>query len=66
MSSDQTKLYESIDIWDTLTHCGLVMRYGDIDLGNTWSNVGLSSIEFSSIHLGAIPLEVIKLSQNEF
>ena len=56
-------------IWFIKTHCGLVMPYGDIELGQhwirwwflawqhqtiTWTNVDLSSVRFSSIHLRAI------------
>ena len=52
-----------------LTHCGLVMPYGDTELGKQWlrqwlvacwhhsiiwTNVGLSSVRSSDIHLRAI------------
>ena len=56
-----------------LTHCDLVMPYGDIDLGQhwlrwwlgpvrhqsiTWTNVDLSSVRFSGIHLRAISQKI--------
>ena len=54
---------------DTLTHCSLVTPYGDRDLGqvmacclmaptHTWTNVDLSSVRFSGIHLRAILYEI--------
>ena len=59
-----------------LTHCGLVTPFGDIDLGQhwlrqwlgawrhqaiTWTNVALSSVRFSGIHLRAISSEIPQL-----
>ena len=56
-----------------LTHCGLVMPYGSRDLGQhwfrlwlvawrhqaiTWTNVDLSSLRSSDVHLRAILLEI--------
>ena len=57
----------------TLTHCGLVTPYGDIDLGQhwvrqwlvfwrhqaiTWTNVYFSLVKFCSIHLRATPQRI--------
>ena len=57
LSMSLTKWYTCI----MLTHCGLVMPYGDRDLGQhwrhqaiTWTTVDLSSIRSSGIHLRAI------------
>ena len=59
-----------------LTHFGLVMLYGDINLGQhwlwswldawwqqaiTWANVAKSLKMSSSFHLGAMPQEVFKI-----
>ena len=63
-----------------LTHCGLVTLYGDINLGQhwlrewlvawwhqaiTWTNVHLSSIRSSAIHLTAILQEIPQPSGTE-
>ena len=46
-----------------LTHCGLVTPYGDRDL--TWTNVDLSSVRSSGIHLIAILQEMPQPSVTE-
>ena len=61
----------------SLTHCGLVMPYGDIDLGQhwlrwwlvawrhqaiTWTNVDFTSIGPFSTHLRRISQEMLKIS----
>ena len=51
-----------------LTHCGLVMPYGDIDLYHqdiTWTNVDYSSVRSSDIHLRSISLETSQPSITE-
>ena len=63
-----------------LTHCGLETPYGDIDLGQhwlrqwlvawrhqviTWTNVDLSSVRSSCIHLMAISQEIHQSSMNK-
>ena len=63
-----------------LTHCGLVTPYGDINLGQhwlrqwlvvwqhqtiTWTNVDLSSVRSSGIHLRAILQEIPQSSVTE-
>ena len=64
----------------TLTHCGLVMPYIDIELSQhrlrlwldawrhqaiTWTNVDLSSVRSYGIHLGALSLEDLKKAINK-
>ena len=59
--------------WSDLTHWGLVMPFGDRDLGQhwlrqwlvtwrhqaiTWTNIDLSSVRCSGIHLRAISSEI--------
>ena len=68
VASDNRPLPEPVvtQISDSLTHCGLVMPYGDIYLGQhwwhqaiTWIDVDLSSKVFCGIHLRAISQEVL-------
>ena len=42
-----------------LTHCGLVIPCGNIDLGQHWLRVDLSSKVFCSIHLRVISIEML-------
>ena len=68
--------YLSLDK-DELTHCGLVTPFGGRDLGQhlfrewlvawrhqaiTWTNVDLSSLRPSDVHLRAISLEILQPS----
>ena len=64
----------------SLTHCGLVTPYGNINLGQlwlrqwlvawrhqaiTWTNIDLSSVRSSGIHLSAILQEIPQPSVTE-